>query len=254
MGETARWGGHIFEVSSKKIQGIKGLSIKGSSETENETSSSQDYVTRKKGSPTEISFTAVLNAYTGCDVEKEVTDFIEDAKNGTKDYLYIFGKKLFTYQIMLTNAHADQVELSPSGNWVKAEVQLTFKQTQEGSSGSSGFSGSSGSSGSSGISTGSYSTSGSNKISVKSSNTVSEKTTANVVKTAVNVSTGIVQASTLVHQTASVINAVKYGTSVDKTSVVKTAVSTVGNLIQSAKNYSSIKKTVTSTINKLIKR
>lgn len=243
--EVARWKNHKFEVSSNKIQGIKGFSLKGSSETENKTSSSQDYVTRKKGGPTEVSFTAILNAYAGCDVEGEAKAFVEDARKGEKDYLYISGKKLLTYQLMLTSANVDQVEISPSGKWVKAEVQLTFKQTQAGSSGSSG---------SSGKSTGSYGTSGSNKISVKSSNTVSSKTTTNVVKTAVKASTGIVKAATVVQKTTSAINAIKYGTTSQKVSAVKSAVSTVGKLITSSKNYSLTKKSITSTLSKLIKR
>lgn len=240
--EIARWKNHKFEVSSNKIQGIKGISIKGSSETENKTSSSQDYVSRKKGGPTEVSFTAILNAHTGCNVESEAKAFVEDARKGEKDYLYVSGKKLFTYQLMLTSANADQIEISSSGKWVKAEVQLTFKQTQAGSSSSSGKS------------TGSYGTSGSNKISVKSSNTVSPKTTTNVVKTAVKASTGIVKAATVVQKTTSAINAIKYGTTSQKVSAVKSAVSTVGKLITSAKNYSLTKKNITSTLSKLIKR
>lgn len=48
MAEIGSWNGHSFTVSPTLIRGFTGLTIKGSSETEDKTSNSQKYVSRKK--------------------------------------------------------------------------------------------------------------------------------------------------------------------------------------------------------------
>ncbi len=128
MAEIARWNGHKFEVGSGLIRGFTGLSIKGSSETEDKTSDNQKYVTRKNGKPNEITLTAILNAATGCDVKKEAMDFVDEARAGKKDYFYVATKKLFTCQVMLTDATAKEVAMTNTGVWTRAEVTLTLKQ------------------------------------------------------------------------------------------------------------------------------
>ena len=96
MAEIASWNGHSFTVSPKLIRGFTGLTIKGSSETEDKTSDGQKYVSRKNSNPSEITLTAELNALTGCDVKNEALKFVDEARSGAKNYFYMGGKKLIT--------------------------------------------------------------------------------------------------------------------------------------------------------------
>lgn len=54
MAEIASWNGHSFTVSPKLIRGFTGLTIKGSSETEDKTSDGQKYVSRKTAIPPKL--------------------------------------------------------------------------------------------------------------------------------------------------------------------------------------------------------
>lgn len=137
MAEIARWNGHKFEVGSGLIRGFTGLSIKGSSETEDKTSDKQKYVSRKNGKPNEITLTAILNAATGCDVKKEAMDFVNEARAGNKDYFYVATKKLCTCQVMLTEATVKEIAMTNKGVWTRAEVTLTLKQCDKNGSTSS---------------------------------------------------------------------------------------------------------------------
>lgn len=137
MAEIARWNGHKFEVGSGLIRGFTGLSVKGSSETEDKTSDKQKYVSRKNGKPNEITLTAILNAATGCDVKKEAMDFVNEARAGNKDYFYVATKKLCTCQVMLTEATVKEIAMTNKGVWTRAEVTLTLKQCDKNGSTSS---------------------------------------------------------------------------------------------------------------------
>ena len=130
--ETGRWKGHKFKVTSKLIRGFDGLQITGSNETEDKKKQKQLYVARKNGRPTEVTVTAHLNAYTGCDVRSEALKFVKQAQKGKKDYFYIGTKKLVTYKLLLTQATVKEVHIAPNNTWVSADVQLTFKQTGTG--------------------------------------------------------------------------------------------------------------------------
>lgn len=137
MGEIARWNGHKFEVSSNVIRSFTGLSIKGSSETKDKGSSNQKYVERKNGKPKEISLTANLHTQLGCDVKSEAMAFVDEATAGKKDYFYIGSKKLMTCSMMLTEASVDEIGITNSGAWTKADVKLTFKQCSKNDSSTS---------------------------------------------------------------------------------------------------------------------
>lgn len=167
MAVMAKWNDHKFEVSPAAIRSFTGLSFKGSSETEEKNSSGQKYVARKNGNPLEISLTAVLDSRLGCDVRKEAAAWIEEARAGKTGYFYVHEKKnyykLAACKMMLTEASATEIELTPSGQWLKANVQLTLKQCGNSSGGSGGGTG-----GSSGSGSGSGGTSGYSKKSVKS--------------------------------------------------------------------------------------
>ena len=147
MGEIARWNGHKFEVSSNVIRSFTGLSIKGSSETKDKESSNQKYVERKNGKPKEISLTVNLHSQLGCDVKNEAMAFVDEATAGKKDYFYIGSKKLMTCSMMLTEASIDEIGITNSGAWTRADVKLTFKQCSKNDSGTSTSGGGGGSSG-----------------------------------------------------------------------------------------------------------
>lgn len=126
--ETARWNNHTFTVSPQVIRGFTGLSVKGSSETEDMESGDQYHIARKAGKPAEVSLTALLNAATGCKVREEAMAFVTDARAGAANYFYVGGKKLMTCQLMLIDASVDEVQINPRGIWTSAQVKLTLKQ------------------------------------------------------------------------------------------------------------------------------
>ena len=100
----------------------------GGSETEDKTSGGDKYVSRKNGSPSEISIVAELNAFVGCDVRNEALKFVDDAHAGSKGYFYMGGKKLIPCQLMLTEAVVSETTIAPDGTWLTAKVKLTMKQ------------------------------------------------------------------------------------------------------------------------------
>lgn len=128
MAEMGRWAGHAFIVSPNLIRSWSDLQIKGSSGTENTESDGQQYVTRKKGNAAELSFTLRLHALTGCSVREEAMAFVEEAMAGESDYFYIGGEKLLPCQMMLTDATVSETEITNSGIWVRADVQITMRQ------------------------------------------------------------------------------------------------------------------------------
>lgn len=245
MAEIASWNGHSFTVSPKLIRGFTGLTIKGSSETEDKTSDGQKYVSRKNSNPSEITLTAELNALTGCDVKNEALKFVDEARSGAKNYFYMGGKKLITCQLMLTEASVSETTIAPNGTWISCKVKLTMKQCAkyDGSSSSSSSSSSSGSSSSS---------SGSKKTSTKkTSTTTTKKTTtaavvgavAGAVAAVAKTATTVVKAVSVASKTASALktavaavnNAKKTSSTTKKTSVVSKITSAVKNKIKALK-------------------
>lgn len=130
--ETGRWNNHVFTVSPQVIRGFTGLTIKGSSETEDKASGGQQRAARKAGKPAEVSLTVGLSALTGCQVREEALALVEDARAGASNYFYVGGKKLMTCQLMLTEADVDKVVIAHGGAWVSAEVRLTLRQCSGG--------------------------------------------------------------------------------------------------------------------------
>lgn len=238
MAEIASWNGHSFTVSPKLIRGFTGLTIKGSSETEDKTSDGQKYVSRKNSNPSEITLTAELNALTGCDVKNEALKFVDEARSGAKNYFYMGGKKLITCQLMLTEASVSETTIAPNGTWISCKVKLTMKQCAK-------YDGSSSSSSSS-------SSSGSKKTSTKkTSTTTTKKTTTAAVAGAVvgavaavaKTVTTVVKAASTASKTASALkaaveavnNAKKTSSTTKKTSVVSKVTSAIKNKIKALK-------------------
>lgn len=243
MAEIASWNGHSFTVSPKLIRGFTGLTIKGSSETEDKTSDGQKYVSRKNSNPSEITLTAELNALTGCDVKNEALKFVDEARSGAKNYFYMGGKKLITCQLMLTEASVSETTIAPNGTWISCKVKLTMKQCAKYDGTGSSSSSSSSSSG------GSSSSSSSKKTSTKkTSTTTTKKTTVAGVVGAVagavaavasKVKTAVSSASSAVKKIQTVVNSVnaakKTSSTTKKTSVVSKVTSAIKNKIKALK-------------------
>ena len=126
--EMGRWGGRTFTVTSRVMRSFSGLTVKGSSETEDKKENNQSYVSRKSGKPAEISMSVLLHAALNVDVRAEAMAFVADAQAGRCDYLYIGSAKLVTCQVMLTDAEVTETTISPNGTWISVMVKLTFKQ------------------------------------------------------------------------------------------------------------------------------
>lgn len=246
MAEIASWNGHSFTVSPKLIRGFTGLTIKGSSETEDKTSDGQKYVSRKNSNPSEITLTAELNALTGCDVKNEALKFVDEARSGAKNYFYMGGKKLITCQLMLTEASVSETTIAPDGTWISCKVKLTMKQCAKYDGTGSSSSSSSSSSGSSSSSSGSKKTS-----TKKTSTTTTKKTTtaavvgavAGAVAAVAKTATTVVKAVSAASKTASALktavaavnNAKKTSSTTKKTSVVSKVTSAIKNKIKALK-------------------
>ena len=246
MAEIASWNGHSFTVSPKLIRGFTGLTIKGSSETEDKTSDGQKYVSRKNSNPSEITLTAELNALTGCDVKNEALKFVDEARSGAKNYFYMGGKKLITCQLMLTEASVSETTIAPNGTWISCKVKLTMKQCAKYDGTGRSSSSSSSSSGSSSSSSGSKKTS-----TKKTSTTTTKKTTtaavvgvvAGAVAAVAKTATTVVKAVSAASKTASALktavaavnNAKKTSSTTKKTSVVSKVTSAIKNKIKALK-------------------
>ena len=223
--EKGRWGDHRFTVSSSMIKPFTDLSITGSSETEEKEKNEQKHVSRKRGNPTEVTMTVILNAFTGANVREEAMAFVEEARQGKTNYLYVGAKKLISAQLMLTNASVQEISIAPSGKWTNAKVSLTFKQYAKGGTSvndsGSGSGSSGGGSGGSGGGVGSAGA-GSNKASVQNQSvtTTSGQTTlqkiGNAVKDAYD-KVGAIPTSKVTATNSTMSKAIDYITGVQKT-------------------------------------
>ena len=228
MPEVGKWNSHTFVVSPNVIRSFTGLTIKGSSETEDKETGGQKYVSRKSGKPAEISLTVLLSALTGNDVRNEALAFVDEARRGSQGYFYVGGKKLVTCQLMLTDASISETQIASNGVWVGCKVQLTFKQSGK-------YDGESGGS-SSGGGRGSSSSGGSKKTSVKKKTTTSSSILS-AVKGAV---TGAISA---VKKVTGAVGAI---TGISK------AVSTIKRITNNAKKQSQTTKKKTSPAKKVV--
>ena len=145
---VGKWGGHKFVVSKPKIYSFTDLTMKGSIETEDKLNDRTKYTAIKNSKPAEITLTIRMNAYFGVDVRKDAVLFVKQAQQGKADYFYVGTEKLIDCALMLTDASVKNVDISPSGVWVGADVQITLKQCDKsdlyGTPGSSSSGGSGG--------------------------------------------------------------------------------------------------------------
>ncbi len=131
MAEIANWNGHKFVVKPKLIKSFEELTIKGACETKDKSTNNQKYVERKAGEATQVTFTVMLNALTGCkDVFAEAMKYVEEAWKGATDYLYLGSSKIIDAKLMLVVAEVVEIVTMPGmGNvWISCKVKLTMKQ------------------------------------------------------------------------------------------------------------------------------
>lgn len=125
----AQWDGIKFQISGTAATLMNNLRITAQSETEDKTSDGQSYAAIKNRKPTEVTITMPLVAALGNDVQAQVADLIDREKKSKEDYFYASGKKMLPYKLMIIRAEAEEIEISPSGKWVAATVNLGFIQS-----------------------------------------------------------------------------------------------------------------------------
>ena len=212
MAVIGQYGGWTFEIRANYMRPFKDFQIVSECETEDKTADAQKYVSAKNGKPIQITTTVTLNAYLGADVRGDAIGLIDAAQRSYQGYFYIQSKKLFPFMLMLTRASIKNFVLSPNGQWIACDIDLTLKQSSKdwinGAPASSGGGSSGG--GSSGGGSGS---SGSKKASVKQKSTIASSIAKGVASVVSKVNSALKTTST----------AKRVSSVIKKTTVVKTA-------------------------------
>lgn len=183
MAVIGQYGGWTFEIRANYMRPFKDFQIVSECETEDKTADAQKYVSAKNGKPIQITTTVTLNAYLGANVRGDAIGLIDAAQRSYQGYFYIQSKKLFPFMLMLTRASIKNFVLSPNGQWIACDIDLTLKQSsKDWINGAPALSGGGGSGG--GSSVGGNGSSGSKKASVKQKSTIASsiaKVVASVV-------------------------------------------------------------------------
>ncbi|OLA22335.1 MAG: hypothetical protein BHW29_09215 [Faecalibacterium sp. CAG:74_58_120] len=212
MAVIGQYGGWTFEIRANYMRPFKDFQIVSECETEDKTADAQKYVSAKNGKPIQITTTVTLNAYLGVNVRGDAIGLIDAAQRSYQGYFYIQSKKLFPFMLMLTRASIKNFVLSPNGQWIACDIDLTLKQSSKdwinGAPASSGGSGSGG-----GSSGGGSSSSGSKKASVKQKSTIASSIAKGVASVVSKVNSALKTTST----------AKRVSSVIKKTTVVKKA-------------------------------
>ena len=181
MAVIGQYGGWTFEIRANYMRPFKDFQIVSECETEDKTADAQKYVSAKNGKPIQITTTVTLNAYLGADVRGDAIRLIDAAQRSYQGYFYIQSKKLFPFMLMLTRASIKNFVLSPNGQWIACDIDLTLKQSsKDWINGAPALSGGGGSGG--GSSGGGSGSSGSKKASVKQKSTIASSVASVVSK------------------------------------------------------------------------
>lgn len=213
MAVIGQYGGWTFEIRANYMRPFKDFQIVSECETEDKTADAQKYVSAKNGKPIQITTTVTLNAYLGVNVRGDAIGLIDAAQRSYQGYFYIQSKKLFPFMLMLTRASIKNFVLSPNGQWIACDIDLTLKQSSKdwinGAPASSSGGGSSGG----GSSGGGSSSSGSKKASVKQKSTIARSIAKGVASVVSKVNSALKTTST----------AKRVSSVIKKTTVVKKA-------------------------------
>lgn len=196
MAVIGQYGGWTFEIRANYMRPFKDFQIVSECETEDKTADAQKYVSAKNGKPIQITTTVTLNAYLGANVRGDAIGLIDAAQRSYQGYFYIQSKKLFPFMLMLTRASIKNFVLSPNGQWIACDIDLTLKQSSKdwinGAPASSSGGGSSGG----GSSGGGSSSSGSKKASVKQKSTIARSIAKGVASVVSKVNSALKTTST----------------------------------------------------------
>lgn len=195
MAVIGQYGGWTFEIRANYMRPFKDFQIVSECETEDKTADAQKYVSAKNGKPIQITTTVTLNAYLGADVRGDAIGLIDAAQRSYQGYFYIQSKKLFPFMLMLTRASIKNFVLSPNGQWIACDIDLTLKQSsKDWINGAPVLSGGGGSGG--GSSGGGSGSSGSKKASVKQKSTIASSVAKGVASVVSKVNNALKTTST----------------------------------------------------------
>lgn len=195
MAVIGQYGGWTFEIRANYMRPFKDFQIVSECETEDKTADAQKYVSAKNGKPIQITTTVTLNAYLGADVRGDAIRLIDAAQRSYQGYFYIQSKKLFPFMLMLTRASTKNFVLSPNGQWIACDIDLTLKQSsKDWINGAPALSGGGGSGG--GSSGGGSGSSGSKKASVKQKSTIASSVAKGVASVVSKVNSALKTTST----------------------------------------------------------
>lgn len=195
MAVIGQYGGWTFEIRANYMRPFKDFQIVSECETEDKTADAQKYVSAKNGKPIQITTTVTLNAYLGANVRGDAIGLIDAAQRSYQGYFYIQSKKLFPFMLMLTRASIKNFVLSPNGQWIACDIDLTLKQSsKDWINGAPALSGGGGSGG--GSSVGGSGSSGSKKASVKQKSTIASSIAKGVASVVSKVNSALKTTST----------------------------------------------------------
>lgn len=200
MAVIGQYGGWTFEIRANYMRPFKDFQIVSECETEDKTADAQKYVSAKNGKPIQITTTVTLNAYLGADVRGDAIGLIDAAQRSYQGYFYIQSKKLFPFMLMLTRASIKNFVLSPNGQWIACDIDLTLKQSSKdwinGAPALSGGGGSGGGSSGGGSGSSGSGSSGSKKASVKQKSTIASSVAKGVASVVSKVNSALKTTST----------------------------------------------------------
>lgn len=221
MAVIGQYGGWTFEIRANYMRPFKDFQIVSECETEDKTADAQKYVSAKNGKPIQITTTVTLNAYLGANVRGDAIGLIDAAQRSYQGYFYIQSKKLFPFMLMLTRASIKNFVLSPNGQWIACDIDLTLKQSSKdwinGAPASSSGGGSSGG----GSSGGGSSSSGSKKASVKQKSTIASTIASSIAKGVASVVSKVNSALKTTSTAKRVSSVIKKTTAVKKAAPAK---------------------------------
>lgn len=127
MATMAKWGSKTWEVSSKKILALEGLSFSYEQAADDNTSTEDKKTTNERGTELfPLSFSTTLHSGAGVDVRKEIESW---EKLVTKvNTFYLNGKRLGPSKLQLRKVSVGDVTLDDFGRMRLAKLSLEFKE------------------------------------------------------------------------------------------------------------------------------
>lgn len=136
MAIMAKWGTKTWEVSSKKVVALQGLTFSYAQVADNNTSTEEKKTTNERGTELfPLSFTTILHSGAGVDVRAEIDSW--KALVTKTGYFYLGGKRLGP-MLQLRKVAVSDVKLDDLGRMRLATLSFEFKEYDEKTSGVKG--------------------------------------------------------------------------------------------------------------------